>query len=71
MARESPCPINSRWRSKTGGPRVFVVRERKPFGVLVMQEEGRAYFGETRQRDLLASFERLLCQNTEEERYGK
>lgn len=39
--------------------RVRVVIERKPFGRLVIQEEGRAYFGETYQRMFLESHTRL------------
>ncbi len=58
MAREQQCPVGSRWQAY-GSDRVFVVTERKPFGLLVIQEEGRAYFGETRQRDLLAAFSQL------------
>ena len=58
MAREQKCPVGSRWQP-SGSDRVFVVTERKPFGQLVIHEEGRAYFGDTKQRVLLASFSRL------------
>ena len=58
MSREQKCPIGSRWQVKNGA-RVFVVIERKPFGILGLQEEGRAYFGESRQCDFLLSFRRL------------
>lgn len=51
-------PIGSRW--KTGNSdRVWVVIERKPFGKLGIQEEGRAYFGETHQRMFIESHTRL------------
>ncbi len=59
MSREAQCPVGSRWKPNNGSPRVFVVIERKPFGKLETQEEGRAYFGETRQRDFLRNFTRI------------
>ena len=48
-----------RWKPHTGSQRVFVVIERKPFGKLGTQEEGRLYFGETRQCDFLGNFTRI------------
>lgn len=63
MAREVQCPVGSRWKPNSGSERVFVVIERKPFGKLETQEEGRLYFGETRQSDFLKSFTRIKdCQ---------
>lgn len=58
MSKEQKAPIGSRWQAKGDG-RVFVVTERKPFGQLTIKQEDRSYFGETRQRDLLATFSRL------------
>lgn len=58
MSKPPPVPIRSRWQAR-GTNRVFVVLERLPFGRLLIQEEGRAYTGETQQRALLAKFERL------------
>jgi len=54
MGKPACVAIGSRWVSKDG--RVWIVLERLPFGRLEIQQEGRAYFGTTRQRDFLLSF---------------
>ena len=54
MSKPALVAINSRWKSKDG--RVWVVLERKPFGVLEIKQEDRALFGWTRQRDFLFNF---------------
>ena len=46
--------INSRWVGSKG--RVVVVLERKPFGILEYQIEGRAIFGSSKQADFLRNF---------------
>lgn len=56
--REQKTPVRSRWQF-ANDDRVFVVVERKPFGRLVVQQEGRAYFGYPTQRNLLAIATRL------------
>lgn len=58
MGTPALVPVGSRWRAGTSN-RVWVVVERKPFGRLGIQEEGRAYFGETYQRMFLESHTRL------------
>lgn len=57
---EAKAPVGSRWKAKleTKG-RVFVVIERKPFGVVEIKQEDRAYFGRTTLKGLLANFERM------------
>lgn len=57
-SREQKTPVRSRWQF-ANDERVFVVVERNPFGRLVIQQEGRAYFGYPTQRSLLASATRL------------
>jgi len=52
-------PVGSRWSAKNCPSRVFVVLERKPFGRICIQEEGRAYFGESQQKQFLANFTRI------------
>ena len=52
MSREQKTPIGSRWQLKDDS-RVFVVIERKPFGNMVIKQEGRAYFGYPKQQELL------------------
>jgi hypothetical protein len=47
----------SRWKAENTN-RIWVVVEKKPFGRLVIQEEGRAIFGEPYQRMFLASHTR-------------
>lgn len=62
MGAPALVPVGSRWKSSwkpEASDRVWVVIERKPFGRLVIQEEGRAYFGETYQRMFLESHTRL------------
>lgn len=54
MSKAAAVAIGSRWASKDG--RVWIVLERLPFGRLEIQQEGRAYFGTTRQKDFLLSF---------------
>lgn len=61
MGTKAVAPVGSRWLAKDG-KRVFVVRERKPFGVLEIKQEDRAYFGQTRQRDFIVNFTRLKPQ---------
>ena len=46
--------INSRWVGSKG--RVVVVLERKPFGILEYQIEGRAIFGSSKQADFQRNF---------------
>lgn len=57
-SREPKTPVRSRWQF-ANDKRVFVVIEQKPFGQLVIQQEGRAYFGYPTQRSLLANATRL------------
>lgn len=60
MGFEAKAPIGSRWRAKLEtGSRVFVVLERKAFGVLEIKQENRACFGKTTLKELLANFERI------------
>jgi hypothetical protein len=58
--RENPekITIGSRWK-EGNSPRIWVVVEKKPFGRLVIQEEGRAIFGEMYQRMFMDSHTRL------------
>ncbi|GIK44899.1 MAG: hypothetical protein BroJett012_08020 [Betaproteobacteria bacterium] len=58
MGAPALVPVGSRWKAGTSD-RVWVVLGRKPFGKLEIQEEGRAYFGETYQRMFLESHTRL------------
>lgn len=58
MGKPALVPVGSRWKSN-GSDRVWVINERKPFGRLVVQEEGRAYFGEPDQKMFLQSHTRL------------
>ena len=60
MSTQSQAPIGSRWvfNTETKG-RVFVVTERKPGGVVCIQQEGRAYFGQSYLRDFLVNATRL------------
>lgn len=54
MAKQAVVAINSRWVGSKG--RVVVVLERKPFGILEYQIEGRAIFGSSKQADFLRNF---------------
>lgn len=60
MGTSAKAPVGSRWMSKreTKG-RVFVVTERKAFGVIDIKQEDRAYFGMTTVKELLTSWNRL------------
>lgn len=58
MGTPALVPVGSRWITETSD-RVWVVIERKPFGRLCIQEEGRAYFGEAYQRMFLLTHTRL------------
>ncbi|WP_277757455.1 hypothetical protein [Achromobacter denitrificans] len=53
MGKRTVVELNSRWRSKDG--RIWVVLERKPFGLLEVKQEDRFLFGITRQRDFVAN----------------
>ena len=60
MGSKSQAPVGSRWRFNTESQgRVFVVTERKPGGVVCVQQEGRAYFGQTYLKNFLAAATRL------------
>ena len=63
MGAPALVPVGSRWSANNCPSRVFVVLERKPFGRICTQEEGRAYFGEIQQKQLLASFTRIGAPN--------
>ena len=58
MGTPALVPVGSRWKSGVSD-RVWVVIEHKPFGRLGIQEEGRAYFGETYQCMFLESHTRI------------
>lgn len=59
MGSKALAPIGSRWGTSSDN-RVFVVVERKPFGRLCVQEEGRPSFsGYTYQRMFVESHTRL------------
>ena len=58
MGSKALAPIGSRWGTPSDN-RVFVVVERKPFGRLCVQEEGRYYFGYPYQRMFIKSHIRL------------
>lgn len=57
-AKQGSTPIyaGSRWLSKIDGKTVFVVLERKPFGVLEVKKEGLMVFGETTSKRLRQNF---------------
>lgn len=59
MSKPALVPIGSRWSANRCPSRVFVVLERLPFGRVCIKEEGRAYFGESQQKQFLANFSRL------------
>lgn len=48
--------VGSRWLSKINGKTVYVVLERKPFGILEVQKEGRLQFGSTTTKQLRENF---------------
>lgn len=54
MSKPAAVEINSRWVGSKG--RIVVVMERKPFGILEYQVEGRAIFGSSKQSDFLRNF---------------
>lgn len=54
MSKPAAVAINSRWIGSKG--KVVVVLERKPFGILEYQIEGRAIFGSSKQADFLRNF---------------
>lgn len=57
MGRQAAVAIGSRWlSSKNGKPVVLVVTERKPFGILEYQVEGKWVFGISKQSDFLRNF---------------
>lgn len=59
MSKPALVPIGSWWSSNRSPARVFIVIERLPFGRVCIKEEGRAYFGESQQKQFLANFTRL------------
>lgn len=56
--KQQSVPLKSLWFYPGG--RVFRVIEKHPFGRITMQEEGRAYFGETTQRQLTLSHSQFI-----------
>ena len=57
MSRSPAVEIGSRWlSSKNGKPVILVVTERKPFGILEYQVEGKWIFGRSKQADFLRNF---------------
>lgn len=54
MGRPAAVAISSQWISSKGT--VVVVLERKPFGILEYQVDGRAIFGSSKQSDFLRNF---------------
>lgn len=54
MSRPAVVAIGSQWISSKGT--VIVVLERKPFGILEYQIDGRAIFGSSKQSDFLRNF---------------
>jgi predicted KAP-like P-loop ATPase len=57
MGKPALVAIGSRWlSSKNGKPVILVVTERKPFGILEYQVEGKWIFGRSRQSDFLNNF---------------
>ena len=57
MGKPAAVQIGSRWlSSKNGKPVVLVVTERKPFGILEYQVEGKWVFGRSKQSDFLRNF---------------
>ena len=57
MGKPAAVAIGSRWlSSKNGKPVILVVTERKPFGILEYQVEGRWIFGRSKQSDFLLNF---------------
>lgn len=57
--RKAKSPIGSRWSPLSNTARVFVVIGAAPGGHIHLQEEGRAYFIQMYQRDLIAHNTRL------------
>lgn len=69
MSKPAVVAIGSKWKLPSG--RVFKVLERKPFGVIEFQEDGKYIFGSSRQSDFLRNFKPVappvpLSVNTEE-----
>lgn len=54
MGKPAAVAISSQWISSKGT--VVVVLERKPFGILEYQVDGRAIFGSSKQSDFLRNF---------------
>lgn len=54
MGKPAAVAISSKWISSKGT--VVVVLERKPFGILEYQIDGRAIFGSSKQSDFLRNF---------------
>jgi hypothetical protein len=59
MGTKRQIEFGSRWLSNVDGKTVYVVMDRKPFGVIEVKREDRMVFGKTTQRALLAWFTQI------------
>lgn len=64
MGSKALAPIGSRWEALSDN-RVFVVVERKPFGRLCVQEEGRPSFGAYTHQRMFVKFHTRLPDKAE------
>lgn len=52
--KPQPLKLGSKWKASNG--RIFELIEKRPFGMVTIKQQDRAYFGEITQRHLKLNF---------------